>query len=622
MLVYNGTKAEFMLDNDEDIIVNKVVQLLKTKMHKTPSAPEKDAFRNSLLYMYKVLNDNEIPEDSGVAIEYNIPQTAKRVDFMISGLDDKSKSNVIIIELKQWSHIEKEDRDALVKTYVAGCNRDVVHPSYQAWSYASFINDFNETVQQDNVGLYPCSYLHNYVRKDNDPLDDEVYKDYLDLAPAFTKGQVLDLRKFIKKYVKTGDNGLTLYRIDNGKIKPSKSLQDSIAKMLKGNDEFTLIDEQKVAFETIKKIAIASKDKLKKTVMIVKGGPGTGKTVVAIRLLSALTNKDMVVHYVTKNSAPREVFKQKLKGSMKVSSVDNLFKGSGCYIDVEDNYNAFHCLLVDEAHRLNQKSGMFANLGEDQTKEIINASKCSVFFIDEHQKVTAKDYGSIDRIKEWAKYYDADIVELELASQFRCNGSDGYLALLDNVLGIKDTANYNLEGLDYDIRVLDTPNEVRDLIFEKNQVNNKSRMVAGYCWDWIKGGKTLTTVHDIVIDDFEMSWNLGNTSTFAIDETSVNECGCIHTVQGLEFDYVGVIIGDDLRYEHGKVITDYTKRAKTDQSLKGLKTLANKGNQEALKECDEIIRNTYRTLMTRGMKGCYVYCTDKKLRDYLRKRFK
>ena len=211
---------------------------------------------------------------------------------------------------------------------------------------------------------------------------------------------------------------------------------------------------------------------------------------------------------------------------------------------------------------------------------------------------------------------------MELESQFRCNGSDGYIAWLDDVLDIRKTANSDGFDLDYDIRICDTPNEVRNLIFEKNKINNKARLLAGYCWDWIKEGKNKPDVYDIAIPeyDFAMSWNLGNSQTWAIDPESVNEIGCIHTAQGLEFDYVGVIIGDDLRYDTDGIITDVTKRAKTDQSVKGIKKLLKEKPEEAKNIADEIIKNTYRTLMTRGQKGCYIYCTDEKLAEYLKKR--
>lgn len=294
-----------------------------------------------------------------------------------------------------------------------------------------------------------------------------------------------------------------------------------------------------------------------------------------------------------------------------------MFKGSGAYVDADKNM--VDIIICDEAHRLNDKSGMFHNLGENQIKEIIHAGLCSVFFIDESQRVTLSDIGTVAEIKRWAEELESDIVEMELISQFRCNGSNGYLAWLDNVLEIHETANYDMKDIDYDIRIMDSPSQVKDIIIECNKSHNHSRILAGYCWEWIKSGKNDTSVHDIVIDDFEMSWNLGNSQTYAIDEESVNEIGCIHTAQGLEFDYTGVIIGDDMRYENGHIVTDFTKRARTDQSLKGIKKLYRENPGLALSEADEIIKNTYRTLMTRGMKGCYVYCTDKNLANYLRK---
>lgn len=619
MLIYDGTKADFLDSVANDRIAIEIEESIYDNMHRSTSKNEFRSWENSMNYMYKVLNDDGIPSNTGVAIEYNIPQTSKRVDFLLTGYDGENKANVVVIELKQWEELNAvPGLDGLVETYVGGRMRYVTHPSYQAWSYSMLIKDYNQTVQEDNIDLYPCAYLHNYKRHENDPLDEPQYNIYLEESPAFTRGEVGKLRTFIKKFVVYGDNKELLYRIDHGKIKPSKSLQNSIASMLKGNKEFLMIDDQKVVYEEILKIAKESKNDLKKRVMIVKGGPGTGKTVVAVNLLSELTSDEQVCHYVSKNSAPRNVYKSKLKGHMRMNSIDNMFKGSGGYTDVPTN--VIDTILVDEAHRLNEKSGMFRNLGENQIKEIINAGKCTVFFIDENQRVTINDIGSIEEIEYWANELGAEVHMQELNSQFRCNGSDGYLAWLDDVLEIRETANFNLDEKDFDIKVLDSPNELQELIFELNKKSNRSRILAGYCWNWIKDGKADPSVYDIKIGDFEMSWNLGNTETYAIDETSINQVGCIHTSQGLEFDYVGVIIGEDMRYENGKVVTDFTKRASTDQSLKGIKKLYKENPEKANDIADEIIKNTYRTLMTRGMKGCYIYCVDKNLSEYFKKR--
>lgn len=617
MIVYDGLKSDFLKSVEDDCIAIQIEENILSKMGRHTPKAEFRSWENSLNYMYKVLNDDEIPSDAGIAIEYNIPQTAKRIDFMITGYDSNDAANMVIVELKQWEALEVVNNvEALVDTFTGGAKRRVVHPSYQVWSYAQLIRDYNSSVQDCSVTVSPCACLHNYIRHPNDPLDAVQYQDYLIDAPAFTKGQLEQLRYFIKKSVRKGDNKEVLYLVDRGKIRPSKSLQNTIASMLKGNREFIMIDEQKVIYEEILRLSQMCMSDFKKRTIIVEGGPGTGKTVVAVNLLAELTQRDQMVQYVSKNSAPREVYLQKLKGQMTKSSVENMFKGSGAYTDT--GANVAHTLLVDEAHRLNEKSGLYHNQGENQIKEIINTAYCSVFFIDESQRVTMDDIGSVAEIEKWAKELNSEVYHMELKSQFRCNGSDGYLAWLDNVLEIRETANFDLEGVDYDIRICDTPNEVRDIVIERNKINNSARILAGYCWNWIKEGKKLTACHDIQIGDFEISWNLQDGVPYALSETSVNEAGCIHTSQGLEFDYAGVIIGDDMRYEDGHIITDYTKRAKTDQSLKGIVKLAKENPAEANRRAGEIIKNTYRTLMTRGMKGCYIYCTDKGLEDYLR----
>ena len=619
MLVYEGIKSGFINDVNLNLIVNKIYEKYQKFFGRTSEA-QLNSWKNSMQYMRGVLDDKDIPDNAGVAIEFNIPTTSKRIDFIISGKDNNKKEPVIIVELKQWENCTAvSGKDGLVSTFTGGAVREVTHPSYQAMSYANLIRDFNETVQLDDIGLYPCAFLHNYDLRSDDPICSSQYDEYIKEAPMFGSNDFDKLRTFIKRYIVFGDDRETLYKIENGKIRPSKRLQDSLVKMLSGNKEFNMIDEQKVIYEDAISMAIDTVGSNTKNVLIVEGGPGTGKSVLAINLLVELTKRGMTSFYVTKNAAPRNVFKDKLKGSFRKNYIDNLFQGSGAF--TEATSNEVNVLVVDEAHRLNEKSGMFQNLGENQVKEIINASNLSIFFIDENQKVTLKDIGSVDIIKKYANELGAGIKIVELESQFRCNGSDGYLAWLDNLLEIRNTANFDDMDFDYDFKVVDDPNELRRLIEEKNKVNNKSRLVAGYCCDWISEGKNNTEVHDITIPEynFGMSWNLGNSATWAIDPMSVNEIGCIHTCQGLEFDYVGVIIGSDLRYEDGHIVTDYTKRAKTDQSLKGINKIAKEdGKEEAHRVADSIIKNTYRTLMTRGMKGCYVYCTDKHLNNYLK----
>lgn len=505
-----------------------------------------------------------------------------------------------------------------VRTALGRGLREVTHPSYQAWSYAALIEDFNENVQDKHIRLNPCAYLHNYRKTEEDPLTDAIYAEHLEKAPVFTKGEIQRLRDFIKKYIRKGDQNQLIFQIENGRIRPSKSLQDYLSNMLQGNEEFIMIDEQKVFYEDALYLALDCVQNHKKQVMVIEGGPGTGKSVMAINLLVNLINQGLMTLYVSKNSAPRDVYATKLKGTFRKTHIDNLFKGSGSFTEAE--LNEIDVIIIDEAHRLNEKSGMFKNKGENQVKELIKAAKFSLFFIDENQKVTLSDIGSVDVIKQYAKEFQAEVISGQLTSQFRCDGSDAYIAWLDDVLEIRETANTHDYGMEYDVRVFDNPNELLKEIEQLNNSNNKSRIMAGYCREWPKEGRTDANHFDISIpeQDFSISRNIHN--TWAIENNSVREAGCIHTAQGLEFDYVGVIIGDDLRYENGQVITDHTKRAKTDQSLKGIKKMMKENPKEAMRQADPIIRNTYRTLMTRGQKGCFIFCTDPELQQYIKMR--
>jgi len=614
MLVYTASKSEFIDDVRMRHIDDKIHSALQRHIGRRTSESEVRSWRNSMMYMRDILDDSEIPSDAGVAIEYMLPQTSKRVDFILTGKDDNQRDAAIIVELKQWEKVSATNKDGIVRTFIGKGEREASHPSYQAWTYAALLKDFNETVQDEDIDLWPCAYLHNCDQ--DEVVNNHFYSDYTSKAPAFLRKDGAKLTSFIKKYVKYGDSDNVMYRIDNGRIRPSKNLADKLVSLLQGNQEFLMIDDQKVVYETAMELANSSTVK-DKHVLIVEGGPGTGKSVVAVNLLVALTNQRLLAQYVTKNSAPRAVYASKLTGSFKKSHIDNLFKGSGSYTATDAN--VFDALIVDEAHRLNEKSGMFNHLGENQIKEIINAAKFSIFFIDEDQKVTFKDIGESDAIENWAVRLGATVHKLELESQFRCNGSNGYLAWVDNSLQIRDTANETLEDIHYDFRVFDSPNELRDAIFEKNKINNKARLVAGYCWNWVS--KKDSSAKDIVIEEhnFAMKWNLNSDGQlWIIKPESVSEVGCIHTCQGLEVDYIGVIIGPDFVIRNGIATTIAENRARTDKSLSGYVALRNRDEGPARHKADAIIKNTYRTLMTRGMKGCYIYCSDEETNEYFK----
>lgn len=616
MIVYNATKTQFNDDVNLNQISDIILRNLREKHISGGQAAEFHSWQNSLHFMRSVIDDPEIPGDADIAIEYQIPRTSKRVDFMIAGADRDDRSNVVVVELKQWDKAEKVDdiMQHSVRAFTGGAYRIVNHPSYQAYAYATFIKNSSEQVQDEEIGIWPCAYLHNCAPANREPLDDEIYKLWYDEAPLFDRSQVLKFRSFIKKFiVKKAANGDLLYKIDNGRIRPSKALQDCLVSLMKGNQEFILLDDQAVAFDICKKLMNQCLKDLKKRSVIIQGGPGTGKSVLAVNLLNEFTQKGYNASYCTKNSAPREAYQRLLsKSDLKAQvNIKQLFRSPFGLCNMAPNF--YDCLIVDEAHRLVSK--MYGDWnGENQIKECIGASRFTIFLIDEDQRITTKDIGSVREIEKWAAELNSEVTMNEdtvLHSQFRCNGSDQYIQFLDKMLQIGEPVDIDLSELNFDLRVYDDPNELRRDLRAINAASNKARMVAGYCYDW--NVKHKRGDFDIYLErDFRAQWNLEKDKIWAINPKSFEQVGCIHTAQGLEFDYVGVFIGKDLRYDPdtGKIVTDRLRISKDDKSS-GIRSASDK-------VAEILIKNTYKTLLTRGQKGCFIYCEDKALAEYIR----
>ncbi len=617
MIVYDNDLRNFRNDVTMNLIADKILLRMKEENINGGFEREFISWQNSLNFMKNVLDDDSFPSDLGISIEYQIPRTSKRVDFIISGADNNKKDTVIVIELKQWEKATKVDDIMLhsVRTFTGGAERIVNHPSYQAYAYSIFIRNSSEYVQDEKVRIVPCAYLHNYDPQYVSQLNDPIFSTWYGEAPFFIRTQVEELRKFIKKYItRKSTDGDLLYKIDNGRIRPSKALQDCLVSLMKGNEEFLLLDEQAVVYDMcIKTMQQCMKDRKKRT-MIIKGGPGTGKSVLAVNLLNAYIQKGYNAAYVTKNSAPRYAYQRLLSKSdlRKEVNINQLFRSPFGLSNLPDDF--YDCLIIDEAHRLVRQMYRDYN-GQNQVMECIKTSLLNIFLIDEDQRITTKDIGSIEEIEKYAYQLNSRIINDKntiLHSQFRCNGSDGYIQLLNNLLEIGERVDVDLDELNYDIRLFDDPCRMRDELRRINQVSNKARMVAGYCFDW--NVKHQRSEWDIELENgFKARWNLVKDNIWAINPNSFEEVGCIHTAQGLEFDYVGVIIGNDLRYDEQKdhIILDQTKISKDDNSS-GIRT-AKPDIARAL------IRNTYKTLLTRGQKGCFIYCQDKALLRHLSK---
>jgi hypothetical protein len=644
VIVYEATKQSFLLDVSSGRIDDIISERFAQKLHRKVGASERKSWRDSLLYMHMVLmGDYGIPNDTGVCVEFTLPPTSKRIDFLLSGTDENGRSQAIIIELKQWTTAETTELDGIVRTPLGGGIRDTSHPSYQALSYAQTLASFNENVYTGKVDVVPCAYAHNLA--DALTLRDARYAHYTQAAPVFIRTEVAQLQDFLKKYLHKGDSGEALFHLQNGRIRPSKTLANALRGLLEKRPEFILLDDQKVVYERALHLALQASNTSgaagtpasaragattttayaaelstnHKNVFIVRGGPGTGKSVVAINLLVQLIGQQLNAAYVSKNAAPRDVYRQRLVGTLTKSRYDSLFLGSGKFTEAPGQ--AYDCLIVDEAHRLNEKSGLYSNLGENQVKEIIHSARTSIFFLDENQKVALSDIGTEDEIRHWAQQAHATVHTDDLTSQFRCGGSDAYLAWLDNTLGIRDTAHPVLPASEFDFTVAASPTELFQKIYDLNATGQTARVVAGYCYPW--RSKKDPAAADIVFPDhhFAKQWNLTqHGSAWIANPDSIHQIGCIHTCQGLEVEHIGVIIGKDLSVHTDELTTNFLARDRHDKTLKGAKTLLRTQPNTAAPLIDSIIRNTYRTLLTRGLKSCTVWSEDPALNAWFQER--
>lgn len=550
MILYKNSAIGFRNAVDENHIVEDIENAFIEKVGHSVSPGEKNSWNNSLRFMETVVRNSGIPDNSGILLEYNIPATAKRIDFLVSGHDADEHKNFVIIELKQWSEAEETDLDNLVQTYVGGGKRMVTHPAYQAHSYKQFMRDMNTAIADSSLEPYSCAYLHNYRKHSPEPLLADQYAEVCKDTPVFFASDTKKLEHFLSEHVGSGNGMEILDDIESGKAKPSKKFVEYVSEMFKGNDVYTLLDEQQVAYANIMKYASKA---TKRTTILVNGGPGTGKSVVAMNAFVALLNQGKNIRFVAPNASFKTAMIDMLgrsKGNSK-KRLKEIFLGSSGFVDVASM--SYDVLIIDEAHRLKAK-GTYMYRGDSQVDDVIKASKVNIFFIDDNQRIRPNDEGSVDFVKSTARKHGSQVIEVELKAQFRCAGAEGFLNWVDHTLQIADTANF--DGWDedaFEFKLMDSPIDLEKYVQEKNSLNYKARMLAGFAWNWTseKDGNRDAEANDVSIPEysFERPWNSRHDQyTWAIDDSKQKQIGCVHTSQGLEFDYVGVIIGKDMIY--------------------------------------------------------------------------
>jgi DUF2075 family protein len=606
-------------DSSHNRIATKLSDAFFSSFGFRPHEPEVRSWRESLRAVSQVFEAGALL-NQGVILEYTLPMCSKRLDCLVTGNDEDRKPNAVIIELKQWDRCEDGGGANEVVTWVGGTNRDVLHPSAQVRQYKMYLEDSHTAFSIDDpINLDACSYLHNYPFEQSDVLFAARFQSLLRDCPLFTADDVDKLIGFLQPRLKQGDDGHVLDRVERSRYRASKKLLDHVSIVIKGKSEYVLLDEQLVVFDRIVKDAEEGTRNKKKSVVIVQGGPGTGKSVIALKALGDLSAKGLNTHYVTGSRAFTKTVRE-IVGTRAGQQI----KYFNSYMGAE--YNAIDVMLCDESHRIRVTSNSRftpkkEKSNQPQITELLHASKTAIFFVDDKQIVRPGEIGSSKYIREQAAAAGLNIREYELEAQFRCSGSDAFINWVNTTLDIQRTANVLWNIADpFEFRIFDSPQSLELAMRRKAEQKTSARLTAGFCWPWSNPLKDGTLANDVVIGEYARPWNaksdggrlaagIPKESLWAYDPNGIDQIGCIYTAQGFEFDYVGVIFGDDLVY---------------DPQLGGWKGNPKKSADSVVKRSAGdflgFVKNTYRVLLTRGLKGCYVYFMDKATENFFRSR--
>ncbi len=620
MRLYSGSTQQFITDTLQNQIAEKLRLAFFDQFRYNPSPSEVNSWRNSLRALLLVLQQADLT-DHGIILEYQLPQTSRRLDVLLTGHDQTGSENAIIVELKQWDKAQESHLPNEVLTFIGGNLREVPHPAVQVGQYHQYLIDTHTAFYSDSnpILLQACSYLHNYSYINEDALLSAKFSTVLQKYPLFSADDVRDLAQYLDQNLGRGKGLSILNKVEQSKHRPSRKLMDHVGQVIKGNSEYVLLDEQLVVYDKVCTLAKEGFSEKKKNVLIIKGGPGTGKSVIALNLMADLLLEGFNAHYATGSRAFTETLRKVIGSRGGVQ-----FKYFNSYRDAE--YNEIDVLIADEAHRIRKTSDNRYTRKSDRTdiaqiNELLNAAKLAVFFIDDDQVVRPNEIGSVQYIRQYAEQANCQVAEYELEAQFRCSGSDAFVNWINNTLGIRKTANAIWESKDeFDFQILDSPLAVEKAIKVKIAEGSTGRMTAGFCWQWSKPTKDGDLVDDVVINGYKRPWNakpdagrlapgIPKSNFWAYDPEGINQIGCIYTAQGFEFDYVGVIFGKDLI--HDLDVGGWTG----DRSESHDSVVKRSGDQFI-----ELVKNTYRVLFSRGMKGCYVHFIDKDTERFFRSR--
>jgi DUF2075 family protein len=579
-----------------------------------PSESEQRSWQRSLPVLAQDLMEAGLGNVE-MMIEYQLPLTSRRADVVLAGVDRRTGGDAyVVVELKQWSRAELyEDSERLV--VVEGMHRLLGHPLLQVQGYCDYICDFVASLRGNESAVRGVAYLHNAADRDVEDLFDLAATERTRLFTKDRRGAFLD---YLRDQFSPDQGAPAADRLLASAARPSKQLMKLAAGEIKDREQFVLLDEQRVAFDLVMHVVEKARHADAKEIVVVTGGPGSGKSVIALSLLGELNRQGYSTLHATGSRSFTQTMRQYVgKGSPRVK---DMFKYFNSFMDARPN--DIEVLICDEAHRIRETSvNRFTKAalrtGRPQINELIAAARVPVFLLDEHQVVKPGEVGTVEVIKSQASSLGFPVHHVQLADQFRCGGSLAYERWVLRLLGLEAGAPEPWTGDDhFEVELAESPWEMENVLRGKLAEGHSARMSAGYCWPWSDPDRDGRLVSDVRIGDWAMPWNVkGDRSVgeappsalWATKPGGFDQVGCVYTAQGFEYDWSGVIIGPDLIARDGRTVT--VREANKDPELK-------KRSVTDL-QYERHIRNIYKVLLTRGMVGTVIYAVDPQTRESL-----
>ncbi|WP_061294883.1 DUF2075 domain-containing protein [Herbidospora cretacea] len=589
--------VENLLSPVETAFTEALADHLRATTGQGPSPAEVRSWRNSLPVLAHDLAEAGLGEITLLA-EYKLPLTSRRADVVLAGVHPETGADsYVVVELKQWTQAElSELGDHLVLTG----GREVLHPAEQVRRYGEYLVDFLDVLTPESVAT--AAYLHNAMDFDVADLAGEV----------FTGSRREEFRAFLRTRLAPAPGETAADRLLGSHVAPSRQLMAHAAKEIREREQFTLLDEQQIAFELV----VRAVDTDEKRAVVVTGGPGSGKSVIALSLLGELFRQGRTTLHATGSQSFTETMRRyPAKGS---SRIKNLFVYFNSLTDAKPD--ALDVLICDEAHRIRETSShrftpAAKRTGRPQLDELLSAARVPVFLLDEHQVVRPGELGTVQAIEAFAKSKGYAVSHVSLDEQFRCGGSRHYERWVLDLMGLSGDGPSPWAGdPDFEVRLAGSPEELEAILQAKP---GTARMTAGYCWPWSDPRADLTLVDDVVIGDWARPWNVKKdravgdappSMLWATEPAGFGQVGCVYTAQGFEYDWAGVILGPDLTVENDVLTT--RRAANRDPAFKSTKTVPDA-------EFDQLVRNVYKVLLTRGMRGTVIFATDPAVRELL-----